>query len=66
MTKKTSLPWYILVILILTAGISAATAHWTEGERGVTFWTSAAISLPFWFWLLWDGNGPGKAKPWLS
>ena len=63
MTKKTSLPWYILVILILTAGISAVTAHWTEGERGVTFWTSAAISLPCLVLAVmgWKWSGKGKA-----
>lgn len=63
MRKNTSLLWYILTILILTAGISAVMARWTEGTPGVTFWTSAAISLPCLILaaVAWRWAGKGKA-----
>ena len=46
MRKNSSLLWYILIIVLLTAGISAAMARWTEGSPDITFRLSAAISLP--------------------
>ena len=62
MRKNTSLLWYILTIIILTAGISAAMAHWTEGEGSVTFWISAALCVPFLILsvIAWKWGGKGK------
>lgn len=47
MLKKTSLIRYSLFILLLTAGISAVMARWTEGGWTVTFGAAALISLVF-------------------
>ena len=62
MRKNTSLLWYILIIIILTAGISAVMAHWTEGEGSVTFWISAALCVPFLILsvIAWKWGGKGK------
>ena len=47
MRKNTSWLWYILIIAVLTAGIAAAVARWTEGEFRMTFRLAAGLSLPF-------------------
>ena len=63
MCKKSSLLWIILVILVLAGGISAAMAHWTEGSPNITFWTSAAISIPCLILAVigWNWGGRGKS-----
>ncbi|MBR6091096.1 MAG: hypothetical protein IKP86_14250 [Anaerolineaceae bacterium] len=62
MHKNTSWIWYVLIIILLTAGIAAAAAHWTEGEPGLTFRTAAGISLPCLILsvLAWSRGGKGK------
>ena len=62
MRKSNSLLWYILIIIAFTGGISAAVAHWTEGEAAVTFWISAAVCVPFLILSLiaWNWGGKGK------
>ena len=62
MRKNASLLNYILTILVLTAGISAAMAHWTEGAPGITFWTSAGICVVFLILccIAWNRGGKGK------
>lgn len=62
MRKNTSLFWYILTILVLTLGISAVMARWTEGDGGITFRISAAVSLPFLIGAVfaWKWGGKGK------
>ena len=62
MRKNTSWLWYILIIAVLTAGISAAVARWTEGEFRMTFRLAAGLSLPFLILsvLAWNWGGRGK------
>lgn len=62
MRKNTSLLWIILIIIALTAGISAAMAQWTEGTHGITFWASAGICIPCMILgvLGWKWGGKGK------
>ena len=62
MRKNSSLLWYILIIVLLTAGISAVMARWTEGSPDITFRLSAAISLPCLILavIAWKWAGKGK------
>ena len=62
MRKNSSLLWYILIIVILTAGIAAVMAHWTEGDPGLTFRIAAGISFPFLILsaIAWNRGGKGK------
>ena len=62
MRKNTSWLWYILIIAVLTAGIAAAAARWTEGEFWMTFRLAAGLSLPFLILsvLAWNWGGRGK------
>ena len=62
MRKNTSWLWYILIIAVLTGGIAAAVAQWTEGEFWLTFRLAAGLSLPFLILsvLAWNRGGRGK------
>ena len=62
MSKKTSLPLTILIIILLTAVTAAAMAKWTQGAPEVTFRAAACISLPFYILavILWKWGGKGK------
>ena len=62
MTKKSSLVWYLLVILLMTAVIAAATAKWTQGTPEITFRAAAVISLLFTSLSLtaWKWGGKGR------
>ena len=62
MSKKSSLPLMILIIILLTAVTAAATARWTQGAPEITFRAAACIALPFWLLALalWNWGGRGK------
>ena len=62
MSKKSSLPLTILIIILLTAVTAAAAARWTQGAPGITFRAAACIALVFWSLacVLWNWGGRGK------
>ena len=62
MTKRSSLPLMILIIILLTAVTAGAVGNWTQGARDVTCKAAACIALPFWILavILWNRAGRGK------
>ncbi|MBQ6505212.1 MAG: hypothetical protein IJI57_14995 [Flexilinea sp.] len=62
MRKNTSWLRYILIIVVLTGGIAAAVARWTEGEFWMTFRLAAGLSILFLVLSVpaWNWGGRGK------